>query len=202
MHDPRLLHHENVVCQCWAVDRSACRGTHDDRQLGNDAARYGVPVENLPVTVQCVYRFLNPRSAAIVDADDGRAILHGQIHNLADLVCMFLAETASKDGEVLAEDIDSTTVNLSIARHNAITRDGVALKTKTMATMGDQLVEFDKGPFIKKLRDTIARCPLPLRSLLLYGLRSTALLGLGALAIQFCTKFFDTPIRHNSSCPL
>ena len=47
--------------------------------------------------------FLDAGAGAVVEPDDRRADLEGEVHQLVDLLGEHLAERAAEDGEVLAE---------------------------------------------------------------------------------------------------
>src|SRR5690606_26579129 len=69
---------------------------------------------------------LDARTAGVVDADDGDADLHGEVHHLGDLVADDLAERAAVDGEVLREDADLPAVDLAPAGDDGVAVDALA----------------------------------------------------------------------------
>ena len=81
-HVGRVAGHENKIGDRRGIDGAAGARAHDRADLRNHAAREGVAQKNLRVARQRFDAFLNARPAGIVQADQGRAGAHGQIHDL------------------------------------------------------------------------------------------------------------------------
>ena len=107
-----VLHHVDEVRDGRAVHSAACAGSHDDGNLGNDTGSSGVAEEDAAIAGQSIYCLLDAGTAGIVDADAGSSHLHGQIHDLPDLMGMLLTKGAALDGEVLGISIDQAAVHL------------------------------------------------------------------------------------------
>ncbi|CAB4833436.1 unannotated protein [freshwater metagenome] len=61
-------------------------------------------MEDAAVAGKADHTLLDTGTSAVVEPDDGRAHLEGEVHQLVDLLGEHLAEGATEYGEVLAED--------------------------------------------------------------------------------------------------
>ncbi len=95
-------------------------GAHDQRDLRDDAGGVHVAVEDLAVEAERDDALLDPRAAALVDADDRAAGLHREVEDLDDLLAVDLAEAAAEDGHVLAEHADRPAVDGAVAGDHAV----------------------------------------------------------------------------------
>jgi len=102
------------------VDSTAGAGSHDGRDLGDDAGGQDIAQKDVGVAGQGNDALLDTRAAGVVEADDGRAALHGQVHDLAHLLGVHLGEAAAEDGEVLGEDVYPAAVDGAPAGDHAI----------------------------------------------------------------------------------
>ena len=93
---------------------------HDHRDLRDDAGRVHVAAEDLAVEAERDDALLDPGAGALVDADDRAAGLHGEVHDLGDLLAVDLAEGAAEDREVLGEDADLAAVDGAVAGDHAV----------------------------------------------------------------------------------
>src|SRR5690606_37762802 len=80
-----IFHHHNQIGDGRRINRSARAWTHNGRDLRYYARSLHVAVENIGVTAQRHYAFLNTGAPGIVPTNYGRAVFHGQIHNFNDL---------------------------------------------------------------------------------------------------------------------
>ena len=88
-----VLHHEDEVGHGRRVDRAAGGGAHDGRDLGDDAGGDGVPIEDLAVAAESESTpFLDAGPAGVVEAHERHPGLQGQVHDLADLLGVHLAQ--------------------------------------------------------------------------------------------------------------
>src|SRR4051812_25904271 len=126
-----------------------------------------VAAEDLAVQAERDDALLDARAGALVDADDGAAGLDGEVHHLADLLAVHLAEGAAEDREVLAEDAHLTTVDGAVAGDHAFAVAAALLEPDRRRAVSRQLVEFDEGAFVDQQRDALAGCPSSLGVLLL-----------------------------------
>ena len=119
-HVAGALDHQREVGHGRRVDRTAGAGAHDQRDLRDHARGHDVAQEDVGVATKRGHALLDARAAAVVEADDRRADLHGQVHDLADLLGVRFRERAAEDGEVLAEDEDEPAVDLAVAGDHAV----------------------------------------------------------------------------------
>ena len=80
--------------------------------------------------------FLNARAAGVVQADDGRADLRRQVHDLDDLGGVGFRERAAEDGEVLREDEDQAAVDAAVAGDEAVAGDTSARPCRSRCSGG------------------------------------------------------------------
>ena len=156
VHVGGLLHHDDEVGHSGGVDRPAGAGTHDGRDLGHHSRGVDVALENLAVTAQGFHPLLDAGSARIVEAQDGRAVAHGQVHDLADLLSEDPGQGASEDGEVLRENVNQPVVYLTPAGDHPVAGDLFVLHAEIGAAVHPEPVEFLEGAFVQEVVD-----PLP-----------------------------------------
>ena len=149
-HVAGLVHHENEVGDGGGIDGPSRTGAQNGGNLRNDAAGQGVAEEDLGVTRQADHALLDPGAAAVVEADDRRPHLRGQIHDLADLGRVGLRQAAAEDGEVLRKDVDQPAVDPAMAGDHAVSRDAALLHGEIGATMDDELVQFLERALVQK----------------------------------------------------
>ena len=119
-HVRRLVDHEDEVGHGRAVDRAAGARPEDHADLRHDAGRQHVAVEDAAVAGEGDDALLDAGAGAVVEADDRRADLERQVHQLVDLLGEHLAERAAEDGEVLAEDEHLAAVDRAPAGDDAV----------------------------------------------------------------------------------
>ena len=156
------------------VDGAARARAHDGADLRDDAARERVAEEDVGVAGERLDPFLDARAARVVEADDGRPDLHGQVHHLADLLRVGARQRAAEDGEVLGEDEDLATVDEPVAGDDAVPEHLLLLHAEIGATVGDEAVELDERPGIDEEVDPLAGRELPPFVLLLDSLLASA----------------------------
>src|SRR5690606_26302752 len=100
-----------------------------------------------------------------VDPDHRGAILHGQIHDLADLLGMGLAERAAENGEILRKHIDQPSVDRAPAGDHAIAGDDGFTHAEIGGTMGDEHVVFFETARIEQHVEPLAGGELALAML-------------------------------------
>ena len=160
-----VLHHEDEVGHRRGIDRPARAGPHDQADLRHDSGRQDVALEHLAIGGKRPHAFLDARAAGIVDADHGRAVLYGHVHDLADLRRVRFRDRAAQNGKVLAEDIDHAAIDGAPAGDNAITGVLRFLHVKIGAAVGDKHVEFFERAFVKQKVDPFTGAELALRVL-------------------------------------
>src|SRR5712671_2614511 len=99
-----VLDHDVEVGDRRTVDGAARAWAHDATDLRHDSAGESVPQKNISVPTETDDAFLDTRSAGIVETDDGRPDLHGQLHYLTNFFGVGFREGTTKDGEVLSEN--------------------------------------------------------------------------------------------------
>ena len=144
----------------------------------------GVAQEDIGVAAQRQHALLNARAAGIVETDDGRAVLHGMVHDLADLLRVGFRERAAEDSEILREDVDQAGVDVAVAGDEAIAGDDLLIHAEVAAAMGDELVELFEGAFVEEQFDALAGGELALLVLAVAAVVAAALLGRGVAAVE------------------
>ena len=122
-HVARALDHDVEVGDRRRVDRAARARPHDRGDLRHHARRERVAQEDVGVAGEREHAFLDPRAARVVEADDRRAHLHREIHDLHDLRGVGLRERSAEHGEVLREGVDRTAVDPAGAGDDAVAGD-------------------------------------------------------------------------------
>ena len=113
--------HENEIRQSRRVHRPACARTEDRAQLWNHAAGAHVAVKNIRVAPQRHHAFLNARTTAVVQAYEGSAVLHRQVHDAADFLGVRLGKRAPQHRKVLRKHIHQSAVDPAITRDDTVT---------------------------------------------------------------------------------
>ena len=171
-HLRRLAHHEDEVGHGRAVDGPAGAGAEDDADLRDDAGGVDVPLEDPPEIVQADHAFLDPRPATVVDADDGNAERHAQVHDLVHLLAEDLAERSAVDREVLAEEADPAAVDGPEADDDAV-GVGPLVVVEAGSPGAGQHVELLKRALVEEIVDPFPGRHLALAVLALDGVRRT-----------------------------
>ncbi len=92
--------------------------------------------------MECCDALLDPGATGILDTDDRGAVVHREIHHLADLVGNGRSETAAVRGEVLCVDEDRSSIDLAVAGDDSVTIRAVVLNTETGGMVSSEHVEF------------------------------------------------------------
>jgi len=108
--------HEGEIGNRGGVNRATRRGAQDGRDLRHNAGSQRVAHKYLAVSRQAGNAFLDARATGVGDADDGRTVAHGHVHDLADLFSSDFRQRPAEDGEVLGVEVDSAAVDLTVAR--------------------------------------------------------------------------------------
>ncbi len=87
-----VLHHEDEVGHGRRIDRAPGGGAHDGRNLRNDPGSNGVAIKDLAVAAKRVHPLLDAGPAGVVEAHQRHPGLEGQVHDLADLLGVHLAQ--------------------------------------------------------------------------------------------------------------
>ena len=84
---------------------------------------------------------LDARAAGVVQAHDRAAGLQGEVHDLADLLAVDLAEGAAEDGEVLREDGDGAAVDGAVAGDDAVTVGTLGIEAEVVRAVARERIE-------------------------------------------------------------
>ena len=148
--------HEDEVGHRGGVDGTACAGPHDHGDLGDDAGCEDIPLEHLGVSGEGSDALLYAGAAGVIQSDDGGAVSHRHVHDLADLLRVGLGEGSAKDREVLAEHVDRTAMDVSPAGHNAVAGDALGFHTEVGAAVGYVGVELLEGALVEEDLDSLS----------------------------------------------
>ena len=156
------LDHEDEVGHRGRVDGTAGARAHDQRDLRDHPARLDVAPEDLRVSGERDDAFLDPRAAGVVDPDHRTAVLHGQVHHLADLLGEDLAERAAENREVLREKKDPAAENAAVSRDDGVAVRATIHHPEVRFAVADVAVELDERARVAQLLGTLAGEELPL----------------------------------------
>ena len=141
-HVGAALDHADEVRQGGGVHRSTGAGTHDERDLWHHSRGVHVAEEDLRVAAEGRDTLLDSRSTGVVEPDEGRAGLHGQVHHLADLVGDRFTQRASDDREVLGEQVDHPAVDAPVPGDHTVPHGPVVLHAEVGAAVPHEHVQF------------------------------------------------------------
>ena len=192
-HAARSFDHDNEVRDGWRIDRAPGAGAHDGGNLRHHARGQRVAQENVGVASERSDAFLDARAAGIVQADDRRADLHGQVHDLRNLGRVRLAQRAAEHGEVLRESVCRASVDSSIAGQNAVAGHALLREPEFLGAVDHQFVGLFERPFVKEQLQPLARGNFALGGLPGAPLLAAAELGLGVSAAQLVESLL---VRH------
>ena len=164
-HVARILDHIDEVGHGRGIDRAACAGAHDHRNLRHRARRLHIAPEDVGIAAQSRHALLNAGAARIVEPDHRRAVLHGQVHDLANLLCMRFAQRAAEDGKVLGKHIDHATIDRAPTGDDAVAGDDGIRHAEIGGPMGDEHVIFFERPRIEQHVEAFAGGELALAML-------------------------------------
>ena len=150
-HVAGLLHHENEIGHGRGIHRSTGARSHDGGNLRDHAGSDGIAVENLAVAGERIDTFLDAGAAGIVEADEGLAGLERQIHDLADLLGMHLAQSPGTGGEILGKGKHLPAIHRSVAGDDAVGGNIHLVETEQGPSVLDEHIQFAKAARIKKV---------------------------------------------------
>ena len=182
-----LVDHQDEVGDGGGVDGAAGAGAEDGGDLRDDSAGEGVAEEDVGVAGERDDALLDARAAGVVEADDGRADAHGDVHDLDDLGGVGLGERAAEDGEVLREDEDHAAVDAAVAGDEAVAEDAlvVGAHAEVGAAVGDEFVGLFEAAFVEQEQDAFAGGELAFAMLAFAAFRASALFGESVAAVEF-----------------
>src|SRR6185437_10784273 len=121
-----------------------------------------VAPEDLRVAGERDDTLLDSRTAGVVDPDHRAAVLHGQVHHLADLLGENLAQRAPEDGEVLREEEDAAAEDSAVTRDNRVAVRTAIHHPEVRLAVADVAIELDERAWIAQLLGALAGEELPL----------------------------------------
>ena len=183
-HVAHAPNHEDEVGDRGAVDGTAGAGAQNHRDLRDDPGGERIPQEDVGVATQRCHTLLDPRTARIVDSDDGSAVAERQVHHLADLLGEGLGERPAEDREILGEHVHQAAIHPAVAGHHPVTQNLLLLEPEVGAAVRDEPVQLDEGPRVEQQIQPFPRRELPLLVLLRQPVRPAALLGERLLVMQ------------------
>ena len=157
-----IFHHKDEIRHRRGINRPAGTGAHDHRNLRHHAGRHHVALKHLRIACQRRHTFLNTCTAGIIQPDHRRTDFHGLIHDLADLLGMRLAQRAAKNGKVLREHENGSSVDRSVSGDHAVTGNPVVRHTEIGTAMLNEHVPLFETVFVKEQTDSLTRRQLAL----------------------------------------
>ena len=156
-HVGSIADHEDEVGHGRRINVAARAWAHDDADLRDDARSHHVLQEDIGVTREGLYTFLDAGAAGVEQADHRRADLHGLLLHFYDLGGVGAGERAAKHGEVLGEHIDHAAADRAPTGNHAVAWDALFVHSEFVAAMLDEHVELFERALIEQERDPFPR---------------------------------------------
>ncbi len=150
------LHHEDEVGDGRAVHGAAGARAKDDRDLRHHAGGQRVAQEDIGIACERDDALLDPCPAGIVEPDDRAPDLHGEVHDLADLLGVSPGEGAAEHREVLCEDEDLATLDEPVAGDDPVAGDLLGLHAEVDAAVRLELVDLHEAAWVEEQLDALA----------------------------------------------
>ncbi len=202
-HITDLVDHEGEVGDRGRVDRAARARSEDQAQLRDEAAGFHVAPEDFRVARQRDDPLLDPSAAGVVDPDDGNPVAQREIHDLDHLLGEHLAEGASEDRCIVAEQHHVTPVDLCHARDHAVAGHPPAFYPKTRGAVCGEQVDLLERVAVDQAIDALPGGELALGVLAIEGF-GVAMPGL-VLALAQLVECIDLSAsgrrRHQAASP-
>ena len=173
-HVGRVARHENKIRDRRRIDRAAGAGAHNRADLRDHTAGKRIAQENFGVARERHHSLLNARAAGIVQADDGRALAQGEIHDFGDFRGVGFGERAAEDGEILREDVDQAAGDAAVAGDEAVAGRTLRFHAEIVGVVADEFVELFERAFIEQQVDAFAGAELALLVFALAALGAAA----------------------------
>ncbi len=139
--------------------------------------RKRIAQKNFGVARERHHSFLNARAAGIVQADDGRAVAHGEIHDFGDFRGVGFGERAAENGEILREDVHQAAADAAVAGDEAVAGRALRFHAEIVGVVADEFVELFERAFIEQQVDAFAGAELALLVFALAALGAAASFG-------------------------
>src|SRR5690606_15452912 len=149
-HVARVAHHVDEVGHRRRIDGTAGAGAHYHADLWHRARGLYVAPEDFGIAAERRHALLDTGAAGIVQTDHRRPVLHGEVHDLANLLGMGLAQRAAEHGEILAEDVDHAAVDRAPAGYYAVAGDHRVGHAEIGRAVSDEHVVFFKAARIEQ----------------------------------------------------
>src|SRR6185312_10337659 len=130
--------------------------------LRHRARGLDVTPEHFGIAAKRRNALLDAGAAAVVEADHRGAILHSEVHDLADFLRVGFAQAAAEDGKILAEHIGHAAVDGAPAGDHAIAGDDGFGHAELDRPVGDEHVVFLERARIEQHFEPLARGELAL----------------------------------------
>ena len=160
-HVTGIFHHEDEVGHRRRIDRAARTGSHDHRNLRDHAGSQHVAQEDVGIAREADHPFLDTRAAGILQTDHRRPVLHRQVHELADLLPVGLAQRTAEYCEVFRHDVDAPSVDRTVARDHAVAQDFLALHAEIAAVVGHEGADLLETAFVQEKGHPFPGGPFP-----------------------------------------
>ena len=152
-----IFHHNDEVGDGGRVDGPAGARPHNDTDLRHDTGSHDIEEEDVGVAGQAEHPFLNACATGVVETDNRSAVFHRHIQDFADFCCVMTADTATKDGKILRENIDEPVINCSIPGDDTVAGDALLVQAEVVAVVRDECVHFPKTALIQQQFESLAR---------------------------------------------
>src|SRR5207245_4948962 len=120
------------------------------------ARRQGVAQEDVGVPAERYHALLDASPARVVEPDDRHPDLHRQVHDLADLRGVGLAERSAEHREILREHEDLAAVDRPVAGDDPVAGNALRLHAKVLGAVDDEAIELFEAAGIEKEADALA----------------------------------------------
>src|SRR3989454_5239996 len=119
-----------------------------------------------------------------VEPDDGRAVLEGAVHHLADLLGVRFRQRAAEHGEILREHVHQAAVDPPVPGHHAVAQVLLVGEPEIHRAVRHEAIELDERARVEQRVEPLARRQLSLLVLDPYALFAAAEQRLGALLLE------------------
>ena len=128
---------------------------------------------------------------AVVQANDGRTVLHGHIHDLADFLGVGFRKRSPEHRKVLAEDVNHAPIDGAPSRDNPVACRLALFHAEVCRAVPHEHVEFFERSLIEQKLYALPRCQFALGVLRIDASLSAACTSISAPTLEFCEN-----IRH------
>src|ERR1035437_5989105 len=148
------------------------------------AGEYTAPPAHGPRIAAVCGTTLDARATGSVQADDRGAFAQGEVHDLADLLRVRLAQRATEHREVLREDVDDPAADPAVSRDDAVPVGPLLLEPEIGRAVRDEPVELHERAVVEQYVQPLTRGEFPFAVLRLEPSGAAPELRLGATLLQ------------------